>query len=214
MRTLAAQPLGKVLLVAIAIGLAAMALWQALEAAVGNRAATGGRRTLERLASVGRTIVYGWLAWTAVKVVRDAASSSAAQQRQKTQDLMASAGGRWLVGIAGLVVLGFGIGFVVYGYKKAFLKYLHTERMSVRTRQLARRLGMAGYAAKGVAFAITGLLFFVAAVKYDPKKATGLDGALHTLRDQSFGVFLLTLVALGIAAFGFYCFLQSRYRKV
>ncbi|MBQ1015603.1 DUF1206 domain-containing protein, partial [Micromonospora sp. M51] len=28
------------------------------------------------------------------------------------------------------------------------------------------------------------------------------------------GTFLLTLVALGIAAFGVYCFLQSRYRKV
>ncbi len=34
------------------------------------------------------------------------------------------------------------------------------------------------------------------------------------LREQAFGTILLTLIALGIAAFGVYCFLQSRYRKV
>lgn len=86
--------------------------------------------------------------------------------------------------------------------------------MSPKTRQLARRLGMAGYVAKGVAYGIAGLLVIVAAVNYDPEKARGLDAALHTLREQSYGMFLLTLVALGIAAFGVYCFLQSRYRKV
>jgi hypothetical protein len=214
MQTLAQQPLGKVLLVLIAIGLAAMAIWQALEAAVGNTVYSGGRRTLERLSSAGRTIVYGYLAWTAVKVVRDAASSSADQQQQKTQDLMSSTGGRWLVAIVGLVIIGFGIGFVIYGVKKVFLKYQETWRMSLRARRLAERLGMAGYVAKGVAFGIAGLLFTVAAVTYDPDKARGLDGALRTVRDQSYGPVLLVLVALGIAAFGFYCFLQSRYRKV
>ena len=51
-------------------------------------------------------------------------------------------------------------------------------------------------------------------MNYDPEKARGLDAALRTLREQSYGTFLLALVALGIAAFGVYCFLQSRYRKV
>ena len=73
---------------------------------------------------------------------------------------------------------------------------------------------MAGYTAKGVAYAIAGLLIVVAAVNYDPEKARGLDAALRTLRDQSYGPILLALMALGIAAFGVYCFFQSRYRKV
>ncbi|MEE3920747.1 DUF1206 domain-containing protein [Micromonospora sp. BRA006-A] len=34
------------------------------------------------------------------------------------------------------------------------------------------------------------------------------------MRDQSYGPWLLALMALGIAAFGVYCFFQSRYRKV
>jgi hypothetical protein len=97
---------------------------------------------------------------------------------------------------------------------KRFEKHLKTGLMSPSTRKLARRLGVAGYSAKGVAYGIAGLLFVVAAVTYDPEKARGLDAALTELRDQPYGQILLTLIALGIAAFGVFCFVQSKYRKV
>ncbi|MEV1328791.1 DUF1206 domain-containing protein [Micromonospora costi] len=214
LRTLAAQPLGTVLVVATAVGLLAMAIWQALEAAVGHRAERGRERTWERLASLGRTLVYLYFAWTAYKVSSDAGSNSADQQEALTGRAMESSGGRWLVGLAGLVLAAIGVGLVIYGLVKRFEKHLKTGEMSPGTRQLARRLGIAGYVAKGVAYAIAGVLVIVAAVTYDPEKARGLDAALRTLREQSYGTVLLTLVALGIAAFGVYCFLQSRYRKV
>ncbi|MEV6814589.1 DUF1206 domain-containing protein [Micromonospora sp. NPDC051296] len=214
LRTLAAQPMGRFLVVAIAVGLLAMAIWQALEAAVGHRAERGNDRLQERIVSAARAVIYLWLAWTAVKVFARANSDSAAQQEELTARLMESAGGRWLVGVAGLALAGFGVGMVVYGVRKKFLKRLKTGEMSARASRLARRLGMAGYAARGSAFAATGLLVVLAAVDYDPEKARGLDAALRMLRDQSYGPILLTLIALGIAAFGAYCFLQARYRKV
>jgi hypothetical protein len=51
MHELAGQPLGRFLVIAICVGLAAMALWQALEAAIGHRADSGGERTFERVGS-------------------------------------------------------------------------------------------------------------------------------------------------------------------
>ncbi|MFE9693328.1 DUF1206 domain-containing protein [Micromonospora sp. NPDC005806] len=214
LRTLGAQPLGKFLLVAVAVGLFAMAIWQAFEAVIGHRFLRGKEKLFERTASVVRTIVFVWLGWTAIKVFQDASANASQQQQQLSERLMASTGGRWLVGLAGLVLAAVGIGMVVYGLKKKFEKNLKTGEMSPKTHTLARRLGMAGYAARGAVFAIAGLLIVVAAVKYDPEKARGLDAALRTLRDQSYGPVLLTLMALGIAAFGIYCFLQSRYRRV
>jgi hypothetical protein len=86
--------------------------------------------------------------------------------------------------------------------------------MSFTARRIARRLGIAGYTAKGVAYGIAGVLFVVAAVNYDPEKARGLDAALSTLKDQAYGGILLTVIALGIAAFAIFCFVQARYRKV
>lgn len=214
MQTIAAQPLGQFVLIAIIVGLVAMTIWQALEAAIGHRVDQGKERLFERVASGGRALVYAYLAWTAYKVVSGAASSSADSQQKTSQQLMDSAGGRWLVGLAGLVIAVVGVGLVVYGVTKRFEKHLHTGQMSPKTRQLSRRLGVAGYAAKGVAYAIAGLLLLVAAVMYDPGKARGLDAALRTLAEQSFGTTLLAVVALGIAAFGAFCFIQSRYRKV
>ncbi|MGY0004943.1 DUF1206 domain-containing protein [Micromonospora sp. I033] len=214
LRTLGAQPMGKFLLVAIAVGLFAMAIWQAFEAVIGHRFLRGKEKLFERIASVVRVIVFVWLGWTAIKVFQDASSNAANQQQQFSEKLMASDGGRWLVGLAGLVLAAVGIGMVIYGLKKKFERNLKTGEMSPKTHTLARRLGMAGYAARGAVFAVTGLLIVVAAVKYDPEKARGLDAALRTLRDQSYGPVLLALMALGIAAFGVYCFLQSRYRRV
>src|SRR5690242_4987112 len=54
-RVLLRQPGGRALLVAVVIGLSAMALWQLLEAAIGHRDERGKSRTFERLASLGRT---------------------------------------------------------------------------------------------------------------------------------------------------------------
>ncbi len=73
---------------------------------------------------------------------------------------------------------------------------------------------MAGYMAKGTAYAIAGILVVAAAVTFDPDKARGLDAALKTLAGHPWGVWLLALIGLGIAAFGIYCFAQAKYRKV
>jgi hypothetical protein len=214
MYQIAQEPFGRYLVIAISVGLAAMALWQALEAAVGHRTDRGRERALERIASAGRALVYGYLAWTAAKVVTDAKSSSAEQQETTTAQLMSSGGGRTLVAVAGVALAALGVGLVIYGVVKRFEKHLMTGRMSASTRTISRRLGIAGYVAKGVAYGIAGVLLVAAAVTYDPDKARGLDGALRTLAGQPYGGILLTLVALGIAAFATFCLVQARYRKV
>lgn len=214
LRAIAAQPLGKTLVILIAIGMVAMAIWQAFEAAIGHRSEQGQERTKERAVSGFRAVVYAWVAWTSVKVVTGANSSYADKQEKASKDLMAATGGRWLVGLIGLAVLAVGVFLIIHGIKKRFEKHLHLSRMSASLRQTTRRLGVAGYVAKGVAYAIAGFLVVVAAVTYDPEKARGLDAGLRALAQQSYGPFLLLLVALGIAAYGVFCFLESRYRKV
>lgn len=214
MQKLAAQPFGKTLLILVVIGMVALALWQGLEAAIGESRERTWTAKAERVINGIRAVVYLWLAWTGYKVVQGAASSQSQSSNKATSHLMNSTGGRWLIALMGLVVIGIGIGLMVYGLKKKFEKRLNTGQMSFRVRKTVRRLGMAGYTAKGIAYGIVGLLLVVAAVTYDAKKATGLDGALKTLAGQPYGPWLLSLVAIGIAAFGIYCFFQARYRKV
>jgi hypothetical protein len=215
LRTLADQPLGKFLVVAVAVGLLAMAVWQLLEAAAGHRADRGKERTLERVASAGRTAVYLYFAWTAVKVYQAAGESSADKQQKLSTDVMtSSAAGRWWVGLAGVALAALGAGLIWYGVVKRFEKHLLTGEMGPVARTVARRLGVVGYVAKGVAYGIAGILLTVAAVTYEPEKARGLDATLRTLREQAYGTVLLVLMALGIAAFAAFCAVQARYRQV
>jgi hypothetical protein len=216
LRTLAGQPAGRFLVGAIGVGLAAMALWQALEAAVGHRALRGTERVLERVASAGRTIFYGYLAWLAFRVIAGAGGqpSTASRQQATSSTVMSEPAGRWGVGAAGVALAALGIGLAIYGLVRRFERNLETGRMGPTTRRTARWLGVAGYAAKGVAYGIAGGLLVVAAATFDASKARGLDAALRTLAAAPYGRVLLAVVAAGIAAFGVFCFLQARYRRV
>lgn len=207
-RVLSAQPLGQFLLIVVAIGLVAMAVWQVLEAAVGQAPA------LERVASGFRALFYGYLAYAAYKVITHASETGAGKKEETAATVLSGTGGRWIVGLAGLVVLGVGVGLAVYGVIKRFEKHLRTGSMSAGTRKAVRALGIAGYVAKGVAYSIAGVLLISAAVTYDASKSRGLDAALHALARQPWGDTLLIVVAVGIAAFGVFGFVQARYRKV
>ncbi len=214
LQLVAQQPFGKVLLVVVVIGMVALAVWQLFEAVVGQSGPQNKQAIAERVMSGCRFILYGYFAFLTIKVLVGANASQAQSQKKTTSTVMSHAGGRWLIGIAGIVVIGVGIGLAVNGLTKKFEEHLNTGQMRPSVRKTVRRLGTAGFTAKGVAYAIVGTLLVSAAVTYDPNKATGLDGALKTLAAHGWGVWLLVLIGLGIAAFGVYCFFQARYRKV
>jgi len=98
---------------------------------------------------------------------------------------------------------------VVKSWTKKFLTDL-----SKNSGILATRAGVVGYIAKGIAPALVGVLFVTAAVQNSSSRATGLYGALRSLRQQAEGTWLLTAVALGIGAYGFHGFARSRHARV
>jgi hypothetical protein len=214
LQTLAGNGAGKVLLALIGIGMIGLAIWQAFEAIIGESGPRTKTAIAERVVSGVRAILYLWLAFYAFKILNGANASMAQNQQSKSASIMAHSGGRWLVGFVGLVVIGVGVGIFVYGLKKKFVEHLNTAQMAASVRKSTTRLGMLGYMAKGVAYAIAGVLVVTAAVTYQPNKARGLDAALKTLAGHPWGVWLLALIGLGIAAFGIFCFAQARYRKV
>ena len=214
--TVAQSPIGKPLLWIIAIGLVALALWQAAEVLRWRRALSSSGDARKKavgktVKSVAKAVVYLVLAFAAFRAATGGGSSSSGQQQQATAGVLGWPAGRWLVGLAGLVVLGVGVYHVVKGVTKKFLEQVDLSTAPQSTRRLVTRLGQVGYPAKGVALGVVGALIAYAAITFDPARASGLDGAMRTILDAPFGRVLLTLVALGIAAFGAYCFVRARY---
>ncbi len=216
LQTLAEEPFGKPLLWVLGLGLIALALWQAAEVLhhAGDLSGSGDARkraVTGTVKCVAKAVVYAFLAFTALKFAVGSGSSSSDQQQQTTSGVFALPGGRFLVGIAALVVIGVGIYQIVKGVRKSFLKEIDTSSASRAQERVIERLGQVGYPAKGIAFVLVGGLLAYAAVTFDPDKSTGLDGAMHTILQAPFGQWLLSLVALGIAAFGVFCFFRARY---
>jgi hypothetical protein len=209
MRQLAQQSFGKPLLWVIALGFVALAIWQAFDAVWGHRKHDGAKRTFKRVGSAGKVVLYLVLAYTAVKTAVGSSSSSSSKDGM-TATVMSWPMGQVIVGLGGLAIVAVGGYLVSRAVRKSFENDLQPQATSGATGTTVVRLGQIGYTAKGVALAIVGLLFIWAAVTYDPKKAGGLDAALHRLVAQPFGPWLLAVVAVGIGCFGVFCFFWAK----
>ena len=208
--TVAGTPFGAVALWFAVVAFVALGAWQAATAIHGG---TGPGDASDRAKAAGRAVVYLALALATLSFARGGGSSASAQTADMTATLMGAPGGRVLVGAVGIAIIAVGLYHVYKGWKKRFLEDLR-RLPSGTAGPVVRRLGMLGYVAKGVALAIVGGLFVTAAATADPSKSTGLDGALHTLRDQPAGVAMLVVVALGFVAYGTYSFVRARYGRI
>jgi hypothetical protein len=214
LQTLADQPFGKILLWLVAVGLVALALWQASEALWGYRNREGFKRVRKQVTSGAMAAIYAALGVSAASVALGSGSSSSQSQEQATSGVLAWPAGRVIVVVTGLIIIGVGVAHVVKGVKESFAEEIDTSSMSPVAREGVARLGQIGYIAKGVALGLVGGLLSYATLTFDRQEAPGLDGALHTILAQPFGRFLLTAAALGFVAFGVFAILQSRYRRM
>ncbi|HEX6356322.1 DUF1206 domain-containing protein [Actinophytocola sp.] len=211
-----ATPFGAVTLWVLAIGLVAYGLWQLMLAAFGFQWVTKkGKRTRRRIGAVVRAIIGFALGFYAGRLAsgNGGGQSSDQSQQEFTAKLLSLPAGPALVAIVAAIVIGVAIAEVRKGIRKSFLQDLDLQDLPPGTQQWVRRLGVFGYLAKGVVLGIVGVLLAFAAFQSNAREAGGLDRALKTLAAQPFGTIALAVVAIGLAAFGVYCFAAARAHK-
>jgi len=208
---------GGFLLWVLGLGLIAYGAWQVLLAAKGfHWVDKKSKRTRKKIGAAARAVVGFSLGVTSIiYAVGSGSSSSSSSEQQKTMTakLLALPAGPFLVGLVALVIIGVAVGTAVKGFRKSFEDDLDMADLPRGTQQWVRRLGVVGYIAKGVTFFIVGILIGTAAIQHDPDEAGGLDAALKTLASQPFGTVALFVVALGLAAYGVYCFAAAKAHK-
>ncbi len=212
MSQLSQSPVGDVGLFLVAVGFAALVVWQLVECAVGHRGSDGAERLFKRLASLAKAVVYGVLAFSAARMVVDSGGGGSSTD-SATAQLMSAPGGQLLVGAVGAGILAVGAYLAFKGLSEKFVDDLDVQARAGRRREPIVWLGKVGYIGKGVALAAVGLLFVVAAVQHQPKKSGGLDVALQDLLKQPFGPALVIAVAVGLGCFGLYCFAWARHLR-
>jgi hypothetical protein len=213
LKTVAHQPFGKTLLILLAVGVAGYALWRFFRAALGH-GPEGSDTGMDRVMALSSGLVYTLLFILAVKILRDSPTGTTSDAHKTTRDVFGWPAGVWIVGIAGLVFIGAGLYQGYRALSQDFLEDSKTEEMSPVVRQWHGRLGSLGYASRMVVSCLVGVFLVKAALEYNPKAAVGIDGVLARLSHQSYGHFLLGVVAAGLIAFGVYSIMDARYRRI
>jgi hypothetical protein len=215
LRLIAQTAPGKIILILLGVGLIAFAVGRILEV---TTLAGPQIEAKDKATAVVLALLYASLALTAFSIVGLAGSSSGGggggSEQQGSAFLLGLPGGRWIVGLVGLAVIAFGARQAYEGVQQQFLGTLRTGAMSSGVRSATEKLGTAAYVTKGAILALVGWFFLQSAVTYNPDEAKGLDAALQEIAGQTWGQVVLTLVAIGLLAYGVFAFVEARYRRV
>lgn len=207
------QPFGQFLLALVAIGLIGYVIWRFVQAIKDpENKGTDAKGLAQRLGYAVNGLIYASLALSAVQIIL---GSDGGGNGNSTQDwtarLLSQPFGQWLVGIVGAFIIGLGFYEFYEAYSAKFRRKLNFHDLDQRERNIVMGISRFGLFARGVVFCIIGWFLIQAATRFDASQAGGLDQALQTLAQQSYGPWLLGIVALGLVAYGIYQVIQARY---
>jgi TRAP-type C4-dicarboxylate transport system permease small subunit len=208
---------GKLLLGAVAIGLAGYAIWRFVQAIKDTEnKGSGAKGIARRIGYIVIGVIHVGLAFSAAQLIFGSGGGSRgdAASKEWTATLLAQPFGQWLVGAAGLGFIAFALSQFYKAFTTKFREKLKTNEMSEKTEAFATRTGQAGLSARGVVFGIIGAFLIQAALHSNAGEARGLSGALRALEQQSYGQWILGIVALGLIAYGFYMLVTAWYRRI
>jgi hypothetical protein len=210
--TLLHQPMGRVWVGLIGFGLLGFVAWRLAQAIAD---ADGHGRDVKalaiRVALLGSAVTYvGLAAYALGHVVTAGSDGGGSGEKGLAEWVMSQPLGAY---ISTAIGLGFITGGFVTAAKGALRKFEKFIQVPDKTGVLTH-VCMYGLIARGIVFAVTGVLFVFAGVRVDPDQAGGIADALEWLRGLPFGSALYIVMAVGLAAFGVYNLVAARYRTV
>jgi hypothetical protein len=218
--TLVGEPLGRVILGIIALGLFGYALWGLYQGLRNPEADSAGARISHAVTGV----IHLGLAATAARLTYAGQRARAQigggndetdqQVTELTADAMQRPLGSWLV-------IGAGAAFSAHAlwqfYRAATAKLddqLDLNALTSARRTWLVRVSRLGIAARGVVFLVIGGFVLRAGLEYDPSQVRDVGGALRMIEQQPYGRWLLAFVATGLLGYAAYQFIRARYRLI
>ena len=209
------NPFGKVVLIAMIIGLLAYSLWGFVRAIYDplhrGRDASG---VMARVGFVSSAISYAAVALFALQILAGAGATSGDSYQKYATSILAHPLGGLITILIGVVTVGIGVGQFVEAYRATFKQDLKGAEMTASEKSIAVGLGRFGMFARGVTFLVIGWFLIQAGIHHDAGQAHGFGGAFLFLLAQSYGKLLLGVIALGFVALGLHSLACARWIRL
>lgn len=213
LRRLKDAPMNEPVLLILAGGLVAYAIWRGLDSVIDLAGHGRGFGWVERGGLFFVSLLHLAFAWYAAKLALGGAAfatGSGSRLAGALSGMMDSEPGRGFIGLVGLGTVSFGCYSV---WKGTFSHYRRHMRNTRAIERLAPLLGF-GLIARGVVLGIMGGFIIWAAWTLDPSAAGGYGQTLGRIRDAWHGRLLLGVAGAGMIAFSFYCFCEAVFRVI
>jgi hypothetical protein len=213
------QPFGRILLGIVLIGLIGYVLWGLIRAFFDplHKGKTL-RGIFERTGFFISAVAYAILivpTYSFIFSMSNAAQNGVqgVQLRNIISTIFLMPLGKYIVGIIGVLVLGTGVYQTYLGLRHNFDKQIQPYALTPKQIRVIKTLGRFGTLARAVVFALVGIFLLFAAYNANSAEVKGVDGALLTVLQQSYGHLLLGIVAAGLIVFGCYSLLSAFWFK-
>jgi hypothetical protein len=198
----------------VAVGLAGYGIWLLISAF--TDAESRGRSALgiaRRISAVVRGIVHLGLAYTAVSLALWQRSGPGGDDttRHWTARVLDAPGGVYLVWIVALWIGGYGLYQFYCAWKVKLDDQLELDRL-LGMRRVVFAISRFGIASRGVVFVMLAVLFARAAMTRNAAEAGGPGESMREL--VALGRWPFAVIAVGVAAYGIYQFIEARYRRL
>jgi hypothetical protein len=213
LRALLTQPFGRALLLAVAVGLLCFGLWREMQGFLDADHSGNDAKALVHRGVFGAAGLF-YIAFASVALSMAFGGSSGSTERTVhdwTGWLLRKPMGPWLIGLAGISIVIGGLCVGVAGLRAEFRGRLEVAQ---KPRWFLTLLGCLGYLTRAVVIVMIGSFLIFSALHSNAREATGVAGALQTIKAQPYGAILLWLTALGFFAFGAYGIAEAAFRRI
>ncbi|MBA2627341.1 MAG: DUF1206 domain-containing protein [Gemmatimonadales bacterium] len=209
------QPYGSAWLGVLAVGLAGYAIWRLAAAFTDAECKGSGPAGLAvRAGYAASGVVHAALTVAAVRLSLGIRESQRDAIREWTARFLDAPLGQWLVGAAGVGIIGYGGRQLYRAWSGSIDRRLDLTGVGADRQRWILGLARFGVIARGIVFAIIGTFIIRAGLAADARKAGGIDDALRSLRTEWHSRLALGVVALGLASYGGFQFVRARYRTI
>ena len=197
------------LVAVMAVGFLAYGVWRLSEAIADTEGqGTGAKAMAARIGGGVSGLVHTGLAFVALNLALGKTPEAGGNEASSgAATALEMPGGHIVVLLAGAALIGTGLYQLVNAAKAEFLKYLDYHAAH---KPWVKWFGRAGYAARGVVFAIIGWSLLQAGMAAEADQASGMAQAIDSLEGST----LFVLVAVGFLLFGLFSFVEARHRKI
>ena len=210
---IADKPLGKILILVLAVALMGYVLRRFLQAIFvpGITNSSSWKCILKRVGYIMSGLSYMGVSHTSVSLALGLGEYDDTIEDLADQ-LFELPFGEWLIFIAGIAIATIGVFYVFGAYTGSYISEFNSSDIHYRLEKWTVRIAKIGVAARGIAFILMGIFFIQAAIIGSSEFAGGLQNVFRLLAVRPLGWLWLGSFGAGLIGYGLYMFVATRYR--